>query len=454
MPELIRRRGLALCAVVLVSVGGCRPTPAPQAEDASRRTEVIVARPVVNEEATRTHAIRVFFEGGLIAEGQEPTGATEVTEQEGGWLAKVGNSAYPIHIGTPPFFDYEKPNQESSPTTVRVELAGWRGVDVTLPEPTAGGRIFIETRVLLKRETAIVAVAAPPGGVDYEYAELVWRRPLPGQPLATGLPNSPRIPLHVSGVTEFAPSPSGVYDLVLTSSATTHLRPFVLAKDLALQVDAREAGILRNRVFSLPSSLAGSYIGFADSWVDPDRAKAAMGAFLGVRLDWASKTGQMVVINTALKSNQALRFADLRPLPDCVWPVTNLQLIDPVTMEFDCPMAFADYHFTLSAADGVNTLKTEFEAPENEAFKRDLYSRMLHVFNTQRENAKRDPAAFDPSFGRLKTQDLHGFQVLASPQNFAEHLSKRAKKKIATIQMGRVVEVKLGDGQNIDVKVD
>lgn len=407
-----------------------------------RRKEAV---PLSPPKARQT--FKVFFEAGLSAEGGDKHSTYD------GWVidTEIGTSA--LHHRSSPYFEIALDEGQKLPRRARIARGGWLGVEIDLPTATPGGSVFIETRVLLKRQTCTVFLESPRADTDYDTAELVWVRPLAHQPHAAPPTTPVVLPLHFSGAASLPPAPSGVYDLTLTSATPSHARPFTLVRELVLDPELQGADSKARRSFVLPPSVAASYVGFADSWADPSARNGSIGAILGVRIDWKTKTGSLMVVNVPLKSTQIFRYANLRPSPDGVWPISNPQLVDPVTLEFDCPMSFADHHFTLRAADGIFTLKAEFSPPESEAFKSDMFSRMKGVFRDQAKILQEDPTAFDPAFKNLPSHKLPSFAWIANSQNFADHLARLSKTKAATIELGPAVEVTVRDRARLDVRI-
>ena len=444
----MRSIALVLCVgnlVVLTDCGRRTPNPAgntfpSQAQDST--SEAIPQRPPA------IRIVKVFFDGGLRAEGGD------ALNDAGDWVVQSGHRVFRLHLGTPPYFEIDLDETDDMPREVRVDRRGWHGASVALPPASAGGSVFVETPIFLNRQTCTIALKSPRGETDYDLAELVWKRPLSDQPLASR-PSSPiQLPLHFTGMAPLPPAPTGVYDLQLKSLTPSHARPFVIARDLVLSGESQNGGYDQKRAFALPRSLQGAYVGFADSWLDPNSRNSVIGAFLGLRLDWKAKEGELMVVNVRMADKEKFQFGDLRPSPDGVWPISNLQLIDPVTMEFDCPMSFADHHFTLVAADGVVTLKTEFSPPESEAFKIDMFTRMKGIFREQGRNLQKDPNAFDPAFRNTPAHELPSFGTIANPQNFTDHLARLSRTKISIIELGRTVEVRVSEGIRLDVHVE
>lgn len=394
-------------------------------------------------------AVKVFFEGGFSAQGL----AGGITPDD--WVISADDVRMPLHAGAPPYIEFHQSSSSAPPRHLRVSLPGWQSVDVMLPKAADSGSYFIEAPVALRRDMDSLSLGADPRDTDYDTAELVWLRPLKGQKSATPSPTPLIIPLHAAEGRRFPQIPTGVYDLVLRGDSPTHVRAFVLAHELTLSGDSvLERDRARHPQFALPRTVMAAYVGFADSWVESGSQGKVTGAFLGLKIDWKIKGGSLMVVNVPMSNSQAYRYTDLKPTPDGVWPIINPQLLDPVTLEFDSPMSFADHHFLLKAADGIVTLKAEFSLPEGEPFKNDMYARMKAVFKDQGRNLLKDPAAFDPSYSKIPAHELPGFSIIANQQSFADHLTRMSRTKIATIELGELVTVKLKDASLWDVRVE
>ncbi len=289
--------------------------------------------------------------------------------------------------------------------------------------------------LILRREMITLALTMPPGGTDYDTAEVIWIRSLEEEPSAQPPRESPIIPLDFAGTKHLAPLPTGIYRCTLKSRSGARIRDFALSASLVLRAKATPT------VLSLPPSLSRTYIGWAGSTIDPRQPGDPTGFFCGVHLDLRKNTGEVSLAFLPLHREQSLRYGDLKPRPDTVWPISNLFLEDPVSLAFDCPLSHADYRMVLLAADGRVTLLPELILPEDERQQSELLGRMRTLIQVQARNAAKNPDWFDPRYVQLPAQQLPNNENLASRDQFARHLAKLSRTPVKSIDLGSQVTV-------------
>jgi hypothetical protein len=188
------------------------------------------------------------------------------------------------------------------------------------------------------------------------------------------------------------------------------------------------------------------YVGFAGLAADPQQGGGpATGLFCGVSIHLRKNSGDLLLASRPLENAQAVRYSDLRPRPDTVWPVSNLFLEDPVSLAFDCPLSHVDHRMLLSGADGRFTILPQMILPEDERQQRDLFGRMRTLLQAQVRNAAARPDFYDSRYLRLPAQQLPNYENFASFANFTRHLTRMSQASAHPIDLGAQLSLqKLG----------
>lgn len=351
--------------------------------------------------------------------------------------------AYPVTAGVPAHVDLPI-TTASGWRPVSFVSPGWDEVKINFPPATPGKDTVVGQPIRLRRSVTSLTLRMPEGGSDYDEASLVWVGTLEGEPAATppDVPLGVRLEIKGSHVLDVVPT--GVYSLVLRSGHVGRVKEFVI--DPAVQCVAKK-GADAFRLYSIPPSLSRKWVSFAAVAPDGGRKGPTAGMFCRLNIDIRANGGDMAMAMQPLVTGQTLHFADLKPRPDTVWPVSNVLLIDPTRVEFDCPFSHADHHFVLTSADGFVTLKGEMLSVENPAMRDEMFERMKTLIQKQALFGGQNRSFFDPAYAGLTAQQLPNFAELASPQEFAGHLRRISRSPLTAIELGESVVVgKTSDG--------
>jgi len=388
---------------------------------------------------------KVFLVGALSCEGSaHPIAASA-------WRVTGLVKELAITDGSPPFVEVPLALLRTTPVSLTFVVPGWNPKTVTLPAWSGNERPEIQEPIQLSRERAAFALAMPSVGTDYDLAEFTWLRPLEEEPLAVPLGGPVSIPLDFSEIKRLAPLPTGLYRCTLKGRGGAHIRNFDVRPSVALRMAADPSNA---NIVSLPPTLSRTYIGFAGSAADPDRSGGSIGFFCGVRLDLRKNFGEVLLAFRPLESDQTLRYTDLKPRPDTVWPTSNLFLQDPVSLSFDCPLSYADHRLMLQAADGRFTLLPELVLPEDAQQRLALLDRLRALIRTQARRAAAKPGDFDPRYAQLPLEQLPNYENLLSPNHFARHLERISRTRMTTTELGSQITVRQAGAGSWKAHVD
>jgi len=173
-----------------------------------------------------------------------------------------------------------------------------------------------------------------------------------------------------------------------------------------------------------------------------------------INLNLRKNTGDLLLAFRSLQSEQSVRYSDLKPRPDTVWPISNVFLQDPVSLAFDCPLSHVDYRMIIYAADGRFTVLPELVLPEDEGQQKELLGRMRALIQLQARKAAERPDFFDPRYTRLPVQQLPNYENLLSITNFARHLTRLSHAPTTPIDLGSQITVRQAGPSSWDVHVD
>lgn len=389
--------------------------------------------------------VRVFFAAGLACEGREkdiPLAAWQIT-----CLSKI-----PINATTPPSVDIPVGANGTGPSAFSIQVPGWEAKVITQFSPAENGGYFLRDPVILRRDTASFSLEMPAVGTDYDVAQVEWLRSLPGEPLALPMGKEVFVPLDFAGAKRLPPLPTGIYRCVLKGRSDVRARDFNLVSELAL---APLQSSPRHRTLPLPPALPHFYIGFAGLASDPQQGGgSATGLFCGINIHLRKNTGDLLLASRPLQNAQVVRYGDLRPRPDTVWPVSNLFLEDPVTLAFDCPLSHLDHRMLLSGADGRFTILPQMILPEDERQQKDLFTRMRTLLQVQARNAAARPDFYDSRYLRIPSQQLPNYENFASFANFTRHLSRMSQAAARPIELGAQLSIQKSGANGWKTQVD
>lgn len=280
------------------------------------------------------------------------------------------------------------------------------------------------TPPVLIRASAPVVLRMPDGGSDYDLVEF--------GPLDGGSPAAEPLifPLDFEREKTVA-VPVGRHRVVIKSRTPDRIRDFVLNPALAAGTGAPE--------IALPPTLSRDYTGLADQTTDPQ--DGPIGFFCGFSIDVRGNRGTAILAFEPLQRARTLRYTDLHPRPDTVWPVTNLFLADPAHLTFDCPLSHADHRVTLDLADGRATVLAELVAPEDPQRIAEARERMRKLILAQARDVAGHRAWFDPRFVDLPPAKLPNAESLESDELYARHLARIAGSPPRLIEVGAQVSV-------------
>ena len=390
-------------------------------------------------------SVRVFFVAGLACEGREqdiPVSA---------WQISCHSRNLVVTDTSPPSVEIPGASVGAAPLQLIIRVPGWKGSVVTLPPAAENGCIYIQEPVVLSRETADLALAMPIVGTDYDIAEIVWVRSLDEEPLALPLGKNAFVSLNFTAIKKLAPLPTGVYRCVLRGRGGARIQDFDLCRELALPGGkARSA----NAILSLPPSLPRSYVGLAGFAANPPPALGSTGFFCGITFDLRKNTGELSLAFRPLQNQQSVRYRDLKPRPDTVWPISNLFLEDPVSLAFDCPLSHVDHRMVIFASDGRFTILPQLILPEDERQKKDLLGRMQALIQVQARQGIENPEFFDSQYARLPAKQLPNYDNLLSVDNFARHLARLSRAPTKPIDLGSQITVRQAGPAAWNVHVD
>ena len=395
--------------------------------------------------ASTANRIRVIFAGGLSCEGRErdiPTSAWQIT-----WLSRQ----LPLTDASPPAVELPADVPGAHPSRLTVRVPGWNEATITLPPPAENGCFYVQEPVALSRKMAGVALTIPALGTDYDIAEIVWVRSLDEEPLALPLGRNAYVPLNFAGTKRLEPLPTGIYRCTLKGRSDARVRDFDLSPELALgtKKDASTPTVL-----DLPPSLPRTYVGFAGFAADPEQTDRTTGFFCGINVNLRKNTGDLLLAFRPLQHEQSVRYSDLKPRPDTVWPISNLFLQDPVSLSFDCPLSHVDYRMMVYAADGRFTVQPELILPDDERQQKELLGRMRALIQIQARKAAERPNFFDPQYAHLPVQQLPNYENLLSLNNFVRHLTRLSRTPAVPIDLGSQITVRQAGSFSWNVHVD
>lgn len=422
-------------AIVLVSRRECEALP-PSAQHAVPARDQEEIRPAVA--VTRDEKfVRVMLSQGIVRE------STEGTAPEGSIIAVSSGGRFSVTSGVPAHVDLPV-DPSSGWRRVSFVCPGWNAVDINFPAAAMDREVSVNQPIKLSRSTTALKLVLPKGGVDYDSAQLTWVSPLEEEPAATPPPNPARLELSQDSSPVFENIPTGIYSLSLRSKHASRVKDFVV--DSSVRCGSSTAAAMPLTCI-VPAALPARLIGFAGLAPDPSKKNPAAGMFCRVDIDVRANAGTLAMAMRPLATAQAIRFADVKPRPDTVWPVSNIVLVDPTRVEFDCPFSHADHHFVLIAADGLITLKGEMLPVEDASLRDEMFGRMRTLIQEQARFAGQNRAAFDPAYAGLQAQQLPNFAELSSPQEFAAHLRRLSRSALTAIELGEsALALKAADG--------
>ncbi len=405
------------------------------------------ARPATERSgaASPARVVKVFFAAGLVCEGREqdiPISAWQVT---------CRSQHLVMTDASPPSAELPVELLGANPLRLTVRVPGWSGALITLPPAAEDGCFYIPDAITLPREMACLDLTMPVVGTDYDMAEVIWLRALDEEPLALPLGRSSFVPLDFHDTKRLAPLPTGIYRCTLKSQDGARIREFDLSPELALHARKDPSAPM---VVTLPPSLSRTYVGFAGSAAESGQAGGSTGFFCGINLKLRKNTGELLLAFRPLLREQSVRYSDLKPRPDTVWPISNLFLQDPVSLSFDCPLSHGDYRVVFRAADGQFTAQPELVLPEDGLQKKELFGRMRALIQVQARNAAANPDLFDARYARLPVQQLPNYENLLSFDHFARHLGRLSRIPAKPIELGSQITVRQAGQSSWDVHVD
>lgn len=390
--------------------------------------------------------VKVFFAGTLTCEGRERDMPLS------NWQIVCRARHFSLSDGTLPSFELPEEFLMAGAPRLSLRVPGWKEVEIEFPPVDSAGEATASAPILLRRERTEVELRMPAGGTDYDIAEITWLRSLDEDPLALPLDRSAAVPLDFKGIKPLAPLPTGIYRVTLKSRSPERIRDFVLRAEMTLRAapEDRERPPIS---ILLPPSLSRTYIGFAGSASNPQSAEGRTGFFCGVNVNLRRNTGHLLMAFPAMRRDQVLRYADLKPRPDTVWPISNVFLEDPVRMAFDCPLSHADHRIIIHAEDGCVTLTPELIAPDDDRQRMEMLDRMRALIQVQVRSSTQYPEWYDPRYFGLPVQQLPNYDNLTSRDVFNRHLQRLAHTAGKAIEVGAKVTVRQEGESAWDVQV-
>ena len=384
----------------------------------------------------------VRFEGGLGCESGENLTLSQ-------WEAMCLGHRLTFSGQTPPQLELPAELLSANPSSITLHVPGWEPLEVKLPALDDRGVGIIASPVVARRETSAFSLNMPRGGSDYDTAELSWVRPLEEQPLASPPAESFSVPLSFAASMLVPSVPTGIYRLVLKSNSPERIRDFTLAPAVAVRAQTRRAPAI-----SIPPSLSRTYVGFAGSTLDQRSTDGPTGFFCGVNVNLKKNWGELALTFQPLHRAQTVRYGNMLPRPDTLWPITNLFLEDPARLAFDCPLSHADHRMILLAVDGRITLAAEPIAPESEQQQTEMLARMKTLIQAQVRKSRQDPHLFDPRYLNLPAEQLPNYDNLASRENFSRHLGRIIRTPVKPLELGVEVTVRRDSDNTWGVAVE
>jgi len=384
---------------------------------------------------------KISFTGALTCEG------ILAPASHAGWVISCLGERLELRDTPQPEVEIPGRLMAANPSRLAIEVPGWKRVEIPWPSLDDSGHAIISEAITLVRQRADLSVELPPGGTDYDSIELLWLHPLDNQPAASMLEPVRVVPLDFSGRKSLTGLATGIYQVTLKSRTPDRIAPFILQHTLTI-TDERTLPVL-----SIPSSLSRTYIGFGHSTSYTPTEEGRYAVVFGVNLNVRKNSGELLVDFKSLRRDQTFEYADLRPRPDCFWPIGNLSVTDPGRITFDCPLFYADHRMTLNAADGRITLNTELIMPSDDRELWDMLSRMRDLLNGQARKAARDPSWFDPRFINQPLDRLPSNDDLLSRDRYSRHLARVATARKQTIELGARLGLRMDAEDSWDIQL-